>query len=279
MTSPTLRTNLPEPLSGLPEPAVVELGHQRPWLTLEETNRLLRQHEQLAPSMARAWVLDELLAAVPLTPERQQQLVQEWQRRRQLEEPDALASWLHSARLSPSDLPTLACRAERLARFRQHRWGDEVEMHYLRRKAELDKVVYSLLRVQERTLAEELHQRITEGEADFTELAPRFSTGQERHTRGVIGPLPMAMAHAEIASRLRIGQPGQLWPPFPVADVWVVLRLEQQLPTRLNAETRSRMMEELFQAWLDDRVALLLAGEPLPALPPMPAATEDLPSS
>ena len=76
MTPTTRRTNLPEPLSGLPEAAVVELGHQRPWLTLEETNRLLRQHEQLAPSMARAWVLDELLAAVPLTPERQQPLVQ-----------------------------------------------------------------------------------------------------------------------------------------------------------------------------------------------------------
>ncbi|MCP9817471.1 peptidyl-prolyl cis-trans isomerase [Synechococcus sp. GreenBA-s] len=278
MTASSPRTNLPEPLSGLPEPAVVELGHQRPWLTLTEANRLLRQHEQLAPSLARAWVLDELLAAIPLTPEREQELLRDWEHRRQLDDPEALARWLHKARLSPADLPALACRAERLARFRQHRWGDEVEMHYLRRKAELDRVVYSLLRVPDRALADELHQRIAEGEADFTDLAVEFSTGQERHTRGVIGPLPMAMAHAEIASRLRIGQPGQLWPPFPVADVWVVLRLEERLPTRLNSETRSRMMEELFKAWLDERVELLLAGEPLPALPAMPAATEVLPS-
>lgn len=268
MSQPAPRTNLPEPLSGMPEQPVVELAG-RPWLTLEEANRLLRQHE-VGPTLAKAWVLDELLTAIPMPPEREQELVQAWQQRRQIQDPQALEAWLRKAGLIPADLPAVACRNERLARFRQHRWGDEVEVHYLRRKAELDRVVYSLLRVGERSLAEELHQRIVEGEADFTELAPRFSSGQERHTRGVIGPMPLALAHAEIASRLRIGQPGQIWPPFPVADVWVVLRLEQQLPTRLNEETRSRMMDELFQAWLNERVGLLLAGEPLPTLPPMP---------
>lgn len=268
MSQPAPRTNLPEPLSGLPVEPVLELGG-RPWLTLEEANRLLRQH-QLAPSLARAWVIDELLKAIPLPPERERELVQAWQRQRQLENPQALAAWLRSAGLSPADLPAVASRAERLALFKHHRWGDEVEVHYLRRKAELDKVVYSLLRINERSLAEELHQRLAEGEADFTELAPSFSSGQERHTRGVIGPLPMGVAHAEIASRLRISEPGQLWPPFNVEGVWVVLRLEQKLPSPLNAEMRRLLIDELIGDWLDERVALLLAGEPLPALPPMP---------
>lgn len=271
MSKPAPRTNLPEPLSGMTEQPVVELAG-RPWLTLSEINRLVRQHE-LGPTLAKAWVLDELLAAIPMAPERERELVQAWHQRRQLQDSKALAAWLCTAGLSRADLPAVAGREERLARFCQHRWGDEIEVHYLRRKAELDRVVYSLIRVNERGLADELHQRIVEGETDFTELAPRFSSGQERHTRGVIGPMPLAMAHAEIASRLRIGQPGQIWPPFQVADVWVVLRLEQQLPTRLNEETRSRMMDELFQAWLNERVSLLLTGEPLPALPPMPGLT------
>jgi hypothetical protein len=38
------------------------------------------------------------------------------------------------------------------------------------------------------------------------------------------------------------------------------------------------MLEELFEAWLQERVNLVLAGEPLPALPPLPAATEALPT-
>jgi hypothetical protein len=43
--------------------------------------------------------------------------------------------------------------------------------------------------------------------------------------------------------------------------------MEEHLPARLNDETRSRMMDELFEAWLQSRVEMLLAGESLPALP------------
>jgi len=39
----TARDTLPEPLSGLREPAVVELPPGRPWLTLSELNRLILQ--------------------------------------------------------------------------------------------------------------------------------------------------------------------------------------------------------------------------------------------
>jgi hypothetical protein len=48
----------------------------------------------------------------------------------------------------------------------------------------------------------------------------------------------------------------------------VVVRLEQKIPARLNDPTRSRMMTELFEQWVEERVDLILAGEPLPALPP-----------
>ncbi|SBO44339.1 peptidylprolyl isomerase [Cyanobium sp. NIES-981] len=271
----TPRTNLPEPLSGLPEPAVVELGRGLPWLTLEETNRLIRQ-QGLAKAVARAWILDELVRAIPLDPEQERQLIRSWVEQQGVKDEEALDRWLLEQRLHRRDLRVLASQAERLRRFQQHRWHDEVEVHYLRRKPDLDQVVYSLLRVQDQTLAEELHQRIAEGEAEFADLASRHSEGQERKSRGLIGPVSLAASHAELSRRLRLGQPGQVWPPFRVAQFWVVLRLEEHLPARLNGETRSRMMGELFEAWLQERVQLLLAGEPLPPLPPMPAASEPL---
>ena len=268
---PAPRANLPEPLSGLPEAAVVELGHGLPWLSLSETNRLLRQ-QGLAPALARAWLLDELVRAIPLDPEREQQLIRTWVEQQGVHSEAELDTWLEHRRLRRRDLAVLATQQERLERFRQHRWGDEVEVQFLRRKAELDQAVYSLLRVSDQALAEELHQRIAAGEADFGGLAAQYAEGRERHSRGLIGPLPMVAAHAEIAGRLRLGQPGQLWPPFPVDRFWVLLRLEQSLPARLNAETRTRMMGELFEAWLQERLNLLLAGEPLPALPPLPGS-------
>jgi parvulin-like peptidyl-prolyl isomerase len=280
MSTPAARTNLPEPLSGLPEQPLVELGG-RPWLTRSEINGLLRRQPELATSLGRAWLLDQLLEAIPLLPEREQQLQQAWLRQQGFTgdpgDPAALQGWLQQQQLTAADLLQRATAAERLERFRQHRWGSEVEVHFLRRKPRLDQVVYSLLRVGDRALAEELHQRLCEGEADFASLAAHYAEGPERHSRGLIGPMPLTTAHAEISGRLRVGRPGQLWPPFAVGEVWVLLRLEQQLPARLNSETSSRMMEELFEGWMEERVGLLLAGEPLPPLPPLPAASEDLP--
>jgi parvulin-like peptidyl-prolyl isomerase len=275
--NPHPRTNLPEPLSGVPEQPLVELGCGHPWFTLSEVNRLVRQ-QGVAPVLARAWVVDELVQAIPLEPARQQQLVQAWLQQHDVNDDAQLEPWLQHQRLQRADVIILATQAERLQRFRCHRWGEEVEIHFLRRKPELDQVIYSLLRVSDQSLAEELHQCLIESEAEFADLAERHAEGPERQSRGLVGPLPLTTAHPEIAGRLRVGRPGQLWPPFPVADVWVLLRLEQQLPARLNPEMRARMMDELFEAWLEERVRLLLAGEPLPGLPPVPSATEDLPA-
>jgi parvulin-like peptidyl-prolyl isomerase len=274
---PVGRANLPEPLSGVPEQPLVELGHGLPWITLSEINRLVRQ-QGVAPALARAWVLDDLLRAIPLTPERQRELERQWLEHHGVSRPEELEPWLARQRLLPEDVSQLACQAERLDRFRRHRWGEEVEIHFLRRKPELDQVVYSLLRVSDADLAAELHQRIQEGEASFAALATDHSEGRERHSQGVIGPMPLLTAHPEISSRLRVGQSGQLWPPFQVDRFWIVVRLEEHLPARLDDPTAQRMLEELFEAWLKERVNLVIAGEPLPALPPLPAATEALPT-
>ncbi len=270
----TARTNLPEPLSGVPEIPVVELAHQRPWLTLSETNRLIRQ-QGMATALARAWVLDELVRAIPLDAKQERRLIRTWLEEKGVKSEEEIEAWLQHQGLHHTDLTVLATQQERLRRFRHFRWRDDVEQHFLRRKPELDQAVYSLLRVSKRAVAEEYHQRIASGEADFAELASSHAEGRERLSRGVIGPLPIAAAHPEIAGRLRVGKPGQLWSPFKVSTVWVVLRLEEQVHARLNPATRSRMMDELFEVWLRERVKQVLSGETVPALPPMPAASED----
>jgi hypothetical protein len=265
---------LPEPLSGLPEQPVVELGAGHPWLTLSEINRLVRQ-QGLAPALARAWLLDQLLQAVPLDPGHERQLVEDWLNRQGAGSGAEREAWLRRQRLLPEDIPVLAGREARLRHFREQRFVAEVEVQFLRRKPELDQAVYSFLRVRDRQLAEELHQRLRDDGADFGQLAASHGEGRERHSRGLFGPLPLTAAHPEISSRLRVGQPGQLWPPFAVKGYWVLLRLEEHLPARLNDETRSRMMEELFEAWLKQRLKLLLSGESLPEIaPPSPATAQ-----
>ena len=216
------------------------------------------------------------MRAIPLDPERERQLVRSWVEQRGVNTEMALDTWLEERQLRRRDLVVLATQAERLERFRRHRWGADVEVEFLRRKSGLDQACYSLLRVRDRALAEELHHRLMEQEASFADLATEFSLGKEKYSMGIIGPLQVSAAHPELAGRLRIAQPGQLFPPFVVEDFWVVMRLESRHPAKLNTSMRSKLIEELYDNWLQERIAMLINGEQLPDLPPMPGVSEDL---
>jgi hypothetical protein len=124
-----------------------------------------------------------------------------------------------------------------------------------------------LLQVQEQGLAEELYQQIREGESDFADLAAVHSLGREAQSRGQFGPEPLGDQHPELASRLRSGHPGQLWPPFEVETIWVVLRLETAALSVLDEPLRQRLQQELMEAWMQERTRQILSGEPLPPLP------------
>lgn len=270
----TARDTLPEPLSGLPEPAVVELPPGRPWMALSELNRLIRQQGQARP-LARAWVLDQLVHAIPLPIEEEKALMAAFLERRGITDDEHVPGWLQERGLVFDDLRILATQKQRLQSLVRCRWADEVEVRFLQRKPELDQVVYSLLRVDSEELAAELHHQIAEGETDFDDLAPLHSEGPERHCRGQIGPLSLTAGHESLVSRLRRAQPGQLFEPFQAGESWVVLRLEQFLPAELNETTRERMMGELFEEWLEQRARLLLEGQPLPPLDAMLALLQE----
>jgi parvulin-like peptidyl-prolyl isomerase len=237
------------------DPALIELPSGRPLLSIRQLHRMMRRHG-LDHAIAQAYVLEELGDGVDLDPELEDELVSSY-----------LESGFGEPSLDPQDARAVATRSERLKRFREACFSDEVEIRFLERKPDLDQVMYSLIRVNDQELAEELYQRIREGEADISDLAPRFSLGSERETGGLQGPLPLSVAHPELESRLRVGRPGQLWPPFFVVDIWVVLRFERLIPAQLDAACRETMLDELFDAWLEERIRQLLAGEVLPPLP------------
>ncbi len=246
---------------------VVSLSGGRPLLTVDHLERLMRRHG-LDLAIAQALVLDEILEAVPLPADQERQVLADYLAAQGLTgDPGATEAWLAANRLDLADVRAIATHSSRLDRFKEQCFGDEVEIRFLERKGDLDQVVYSLIRVREEELAEELYQRIREGEADFADLAPRFSLGSERDTNGVVGPMSLSIGHPELESRLRVSRPGELLPPFFVKDIWVVLRLERLMPAQLDAECRKALLGELFESWFDERVRQVLAAEPLPGLP------------
>jgi len=129
------------------------------------------------------------------------------------------------------------------------------------RKNDLDTVVYSLLRVQDHGLARELWIQLSEGEITFAEAASRHSDGPEATTKGVIGPVALGQLQPELAERLRSLRQGELREPMPAGPWWVLLRLEQLTPAKLDEAMRQRLLQEQLSAWLEQRCDAVLRGD------------------
>jgi parvulin-like peptidyl-prolyl isomerase len=145
------------------------------------------------------------------------------------------------------------------AHCREH-FRHKAEAHFLSRKNQLDRVVYSLLRVKDGFLARELYLRLEAGEASFATLAKQFAEGPEKQTNGIVGPVPLTQAHPVLAERLRTTSPGVLMQPFQLSDWWLVVRLESYTPASFDEAMADTMAAELFDHWVREEASRKIKG-------------------
>ena len=233
--------------------------------TLLTHERLLGQQECLLDLIRRMELWPQLLrrqeeeAIVHLVG-----LPSSWltEQRQALVSDDGLAEWLATKGWSASDLDLHLARPEALKRFAKQRFGPGLEERFLASQGSHDQIVYSLLRVRNANLAQELWIRLEESETTFAEAASQFSEGPEAARKGVIGPMEIGQLQPpELAQPLRTLRPGHLHPPLRIGEWSVLLRLEQLTPARFDVEMQARLLRQQLDRLLDQRVSMRLAGE------------------
>ncbi len=204
--------------------------------------------------LLRQMVMADLAAEVPVTTDECQQALQVFMKEQKIQSQDELQAFLRMNLLRQNELEQQLVLPRRLQRYVAQHYLPKAEARFLQRKTQLDRVVYSLLRLEDPGLARELYLRIDEGESDFAELAARYAEGPERTTRGVVGPVPLMQAHPVLAERLRTGTPGVLMEPFRIEKWWLVVRLESYSPATLDEDTAQQMARELFEEAVEEAV-------------------------
>ncbi|TVP66973.1 MAG: peptidylprolyl isomerase [Leptolyngbya sp. LCM1.Bin17] len=243
---------------------LLHVGHQP--ITADDLIGTLRRHG-LLPAVIKELVIDQAIATIPddtssvTAGEALDQAIVTFRQTHQLANESQVKAFLQQRGLTTADLGPLAQRHHKLQQFKQATWDKQVESYFLQRKQQLDRVLYSLIRTREAGLAQELYFRIQDDGQPLADLAREFSAGQEAQTGGLIGPVELAVPHPALAKVLAVSQPGQLWPPTPMGEWFVIVRLEKFLPARLDHPTRQRLLDELFNTWLSEQVQKHLATE------------------
>lgn len=244
--------NLPETP---PNPSVSMITQVKRGTISADTLLSLLQNYQLMPKLMRELLLDEAIAAIECTSEERLEACNIFYVKNGITADENRHTWLEKHQLSSTQLEHLLTRNLRIEKFKQAKWAHQLESYFLQRKAHLDRVIYSLIRVTDQAFAQELYFRIQNGEQSFAEVARSQSQGVESQTGGLVGPVELSVPHPLLAQKLASCKPGQLMPPSRFAEWVLIVRLEQYLPAELNDAMRQRLLNELFERWMQEQLS------------------------
>ena len=218
----------------------------------------LRRHNLLIPLLQRQ-VVAEAVADQLLTEEELNGARASYLATNNIENDDMLNKHLSRRTWNYDDFVWQISLPIKVQKHCHQEFRHKAEAHFLKRKNQLDRVVYSVLRVGDSLLANELYWRIESGEANFSDLAAKYAEGPERNTKGIIGPVQMAEAHPALAEALRTSKPGVLIKPFKIDSWFILARLETYKPASFDDDMAVKLSRELFNKWIDDEVARRIA--------------------
>jgi hypothetical protein len=219
----------------------------------EEVVELLQKHG-LMSQLQRELIIDDELESIECTSEEIFSAYKSFYHHQQINSDQDRADWLERNNFTLSQLEHSVLKTIKLDRFKRENFANKVDSYFLQRKSQLDRASYSLLRVKDFHLAQELFFRLQAGEANFSDLVKQYSQGQEAETGGLIGPHELSIPHPTLAQTIRSLKPGQLAAPLQVVDWFVVVRLDKYLPAQLDQKMRDRLSEEIYERWIQNQL-------------------------
>ena len=137
-------------------------------------------------------------------------------------------------------------------KYCQEEFKNKVYSEYLKRKNYFDIATYSLIRVDKEIEAKEFYLQISESEKTFAEIASKFSSGHEKNSQGVLGPVQMNRIHPLLQEKIKEYKNGKVSMPFRLENKWLLIRVENFQESKLNQQIE----KEIFMQLLEESIIL-----------------------
>ncbi|RUT08284.1 hypothetical protein DSM106972_014520 [Dulcicalothrix desertica PCC 7102] len=219
---------------------------------------LLLDRYQVMPYILRGLIIDEAIAGIDCDHSECIAAVIDLEKQNNITLDIERQIWLKNQCMTFEQMQELAIMAWKIEKFKTATWGDKVESYFLNRKANLEQVIYSIIRHKDEGIAHEIYFRVQAGEECFAELAHEYSQGFEAYTNGIMGPVPLSNPHPVISKLLAVSKPRQLWSPRLIGEWYVILRLEKLLPVQLDEVMRRKLINELFEQWIAESILSII---------------------
>ena len=166
--------------------------------------------------------------------------------------------FLNKKSLSENDFLQSIASPLREKKFLKQNFSNKSHAHFLKRKNDLDQIIYSLIRTKEHFEAKELFLRVQDDESSFGNIAKEYSQGPEKNSFGLIGPVPINRAHPKMREVMRSAIIGETNEPFKVGEWWLIVRVNDRHEAELNQEMELKMESELSKIWLKEEAQSII---------------------
>ncbi len=248
-----------------PSPAVA-LGDVS--LTTTDFLRRLHQRNRLVPLLREA-VVEQLLLdeagrlGLAVGTQELQAAADAFRRRHGLNSAEQTNAWLARQRLSVLDLEDALGRDLLLDKLKDHLCRDRLAAHFAEHRDQYARARLRLIVVQREDLARELRSQLRDEGADFAELARAHSLHGSKSQGGALGVVLRRQLPAKVAPAVFAAQPGKVVGPLATPHGFHLVLVEQLQPAELDGPTTTLLRQELFDAWLNDKLKDMSLALPL----------------
>lgn len=175
-----------------------------------------------------------------------------------LNDVNELAVWLERHQQTHQALMQQLVFQERLNQLKDHVISKAmVEEAFLKQKARRDSILFGLIRIAQKALAQEVYYRLVDDGQDFGLLAQQFSVGPEAKFGGMVGPKPVYEINPELRKVLGGLKPGETTEPFSLdGNQYLIVRMFRVEQAPFNAASMATLRDELFEQWTERQLVL-----------------------
>ncbi|WP_310488565.1 peptidylprolyl isomerase [Chamaesiphon sp. VAR_69_metabat_338] len=169
----------------------------------------------------------------------------------------ATQQWLADRLLTIDDFENLVMSNVLVEKVAQHLFAHKVAPYFHQHLLDYTSAIISEIVLTDKTLALELFYAIQEGDMSFADVARTYGQSLEiQRQYGYLGAVSRQHMSPEISAAVFAAAPPQLLKPIEVnKKVHLIFVEEANLP-QLSAELHSQIMMQLFQEWLQDKIAI-----------------------
>ena len=165
-----------------------------------------------------------------------------------------LAKWMRNENLDNKSLLTRARRHSKWAEICERKFKNQAATRFLKDKAKLDQVSYSMIWIEDEALANEVFVRIKEEECTVDEAILMSTNPPQGLKIGRVGPIEFRKLPDALAELLRISQPKQVWPPIKIENGWAIIKNEKIWPAVFNREEKYKILLEIGEEWISEEI-------------------------